>query len=205
MIITAGEAPPAEAVGQWLAGAALVIAADAGLHTANAYGVRPGFVVGDFDSIADDGLLVGYDEEQIRRFPRDKDHTDTELALRVARDEGCDELIIIGGGGGRIDHLLGLVALFERPDPPRAWISDTGIVSAILDRTTEHGRVGERISFAPLGSVACRMESRGLRWPLDGLTWRRGDLGISNEFAEREVRVTIRSGRLLMIRTLGAP
>ena len=204
VIITGGAAPPAAVVATWLADAALVVAADSGLHTAVGYGIRPELVVGDFDSIVDDALLNGYADRQIRRFPRAKDHTDTEIALRVAREEGCDDLVLIGGGGGRADHFLALVTLFERPDPPRAWVSDTAVVSAIVDSTTEYGSIGERISFAPLGCVPCRMTTRGLRWPLDGLTWGRGDIGISNEFAEREIHVAMRSGQLLMVRTLEA-
>lgn len=204
VIITGGAAPPIESVSTWLAEAALVIAADSGMHTAVEYGIRPGLVVGDFDSIADADLLMGYDEKDVRRYPRAKDHTDTEIALRIAREEGCDDLILIGGGGGRIDHLLALVALFERPEPPRAWISDTGVISAIFEQTTARGSIGDRISFAPIGCIPCRMISHGLRWPLDELTWGRGDIGISNEFAETEVQVTMRSGQLLMIRSLEA-
>ncbi len=204
VIITGGAAPPVESVLPWLADVALVVAADSGLHTAVGYGIRPELVVGDFDSLADDDLLKGYDDKDVRRYPRAKDHTDTEIALRVAREEGCDDLVIIGGGGGRIDHLLALVALFERPDPPGAWVSDTGVISAIVERTTARGSVGERISFAPIGCIPCRMVSHGLRWPLDGLTWGRGDIGISNEFAEAEVQVTMKSGQLLMMRSLEA-
>jgi thiamine pyrophosphokinase len=67
----------------------------------------------------------------------------------------------------------------------------------------QYGRPGELISFLPVGCVPCRMTSSGLRWPLDDLEWGRGDLGISNEFVDREVRVSMRSGRLLVIRGIG--
>jgi len=44
------------------------------------------------------------------------------------------------------------------------------------------------------------MRSTGLKWPLDGLTWRNGSVGISNVACEEEVTVEMLSGRLIMVR-----
>ena len=202
-VITGGDAPAPDIAASWINGAALVIAADSGAETARVYGVEPDLLVGDFDSLPE-AVAADYASNRIRRYPPAKDHTDTEIALRIAREEGCDEVVLIGGGGGRLDHLLAIVALFERPDPPVAWISANAVVSAVDHETVQHGRVGELISFLPLGCAPCRMTSSGLRWPLDDLEWVRGDVGISNEFVDREVRVSMRSGRLLVIRGVGA-
>ncbi len=203
VIITGGAAPAPDAAVRWLEGASLVIAADSGAETARAYGVEPHLVVGDFDSLPET-TLAQYPPDRIRRYPAAKDHTDTEIALRIAREEGADDLVLVGGGGGRLDHLIAIVALFERRDPPSVWVSQHAVAFAVVHETVQRGRPGELISFLPLGCVPCRMSSSGLRWPLDGLVWGRGDVGISNEFVDSEVRVSMRSGRLLGIRGVGS-
>ena len=204
LVITGGAYPELEAIGDLIDAAELIVAADSGLETASAYGVRPSIVVGDFDSLSDESLLAAYDEASIRRFSAEKDFTDTELALRVARDEGATAVHLIGGGGGRVDHLLAIAALFERDASPDLWVTDTSSIRAFDSELVEHGAVGETISFFPLGCVPCRMSSTGLKWPLDSLTWERGDFGLSNEFSDHEARIRVRSGRLLVIRPAGS-
>ncbi len=204
LVITGGAYPELGAIRHLVDAAELIVAADSGLETAVAYGVRPSVIVGDFDSISDEGLLAGYDEASVRRFSTAKDFTDTELALRAAIEEGADHVYLVGGGGGRVDHLLAIAALFERESPPDLWVTDTSAIRSFDSEVVERGSVGETISFFPLGCVPCRMSSTGLRWPLDSLTWKRGNFGISNEFSGPEARVRVHSGRLLVIRPAGS-
>lgn len=200
VVVTGGAHPPREKALEWAHGADLIIAADSGLDTARRYGWSPQLVVGDFDSISDDRLLAEFESSKLLRFPPEKDETDTEIAIRIAREEGCNETVLIGGGGGRLDHLLAIVALFERPMRPDAWISNTAIVIPVERETIQQGQIGEIISFFPLGCEPARMRSQGLRWPLDGITWTRGDTGISNEFSEEQIGIAMITGRLLMVR-----
>lgn len=44
------------------------------------------------------------------------------------------------------------------------------------------------------------MRSEGLKWPLDGINWRRGEAGISNVFTADRGRISVGEGKLLMIR-----
>jgi thiamine pyrophosphokinase len=46
------------------------------------------------------------------------------------------------------------------------------------------------------------MTSTGLQWPLDGLEWRHGDVGISNKVVDDVLRVDMLSGRLIMVQSL---
>jgi thiamine pyrophosphokinase len=203
VVITGGLAPRSETVAGWFDKAALVVAADSGLDTAIAYGVRPDLVVGDFDSVSSEEALSGFGDDVLVRFPRDKEETDTEIGIRISAERGADEIVLIGGGGGRLDHLFGIYELFQRDLHPSWWITDTMVLRSVDDEIVVHGSPGETVSFIPVGPVVCRMSSQGLRWPLDGLTWSRGDIGISNEFASQEVRVKMMSGRLLMVRVIG--
>jgi thiamine pyrophosphokinase len=158
--------------------------------------------VGDFDSLGDSSLLDGFDEASIRRYPHAKDYTDTELALRAARERGCTEIVIIGGGGGRLDHLVGILSLFDRDPAPASWVTDSAILQNVTEQVTITGSAGDVVSVFPLGCEECRATSDGLRWPLDGLVWKRGDIGVSNEMVGGSASIEVVSGRLLVIREL---
>lgn len=180
----------------------LVVAADSGLVAALAWGMAPDWVVGDMDSLQDLSLLDRYPPERVLRSPVDKDDTDTELALAVLAREGCDRVDIIGGGGGRLDHLLGIAALFDRPRPPRRWLTDAEEV-LFLDGTIELSSVpGGRVSLFPVGAGPWSATSEGLHWPLDPVSWSPGHYGISNRADGSSFSVTPRSGRFILIRPL---
>lgn len=106
LIITGGEYAPYEFVQYYLPAYDLLIAADSGLDTALQFGLVPDFVIGDMDSVKDNLFIQACDKTRTHLFPRDKDFTDTELAVTLAHQLGSDDLSIVGGGGGRADHFF---------------------------------------------------------------------------------------------------
>jgi thiamine pyrophosphokinase len=204
-----GEGPPPEYCRRLLdpAGPAgprapvLIVAADSGLTAAEAAGLRPDWVLGDMDSLGDLSRLDAYPPERVLRYPPDKDYTDTELALGLLRERGCDEFWLIGGGGGRLDHLLALFSLFERRPCPSRWISAGEDVYA-LESPGELGWDGppdSLVSVFPLGAGPWEAESAGLSWPLGGLSWERGFFGLSNSTKSGSFRLRARRGRFLVV------
>lgn len=180
------------------------MAADSGIETALSWGIEPEVVLGDMDSLSDLSILDRFEEEQIRRYRQEKDYTDTELGLMELFDRGVDEAIIVGGGGGRLDHLLGIVALFDRDTAPRRWYTSREHVECIDEEYTFTGALGETVSFFPAGRRRCAMQSWGLKWPLDTLSWIKGDAGISNVVVSKKCRIRVTEGRLIMVRSLPA-
>lgn len=179
----------------------LVVAADSGLDLALAAGLTPDMVVGDMDSLSDVALLRRFSPEKVLAFPRDKEETDTEIGMRILREKGCGQITIAGGGGGRIDHLLGIAALFERVPAPSRWLTDQEDIR-LVDGTAEcAGWSGSTISVFPVGERAADMHSEGLQWPLDGLEFRRGFGGISNRATADRVRITVGTGKLLVVQS----
>jgi thiamine pyrophosphokinase len=183
-----GEGPGEAVCGRLARAADLVVAADSGLLAAEKAGIRPDWIVGDMDSLDDARRLDAYPPERIIRYPPDKDFTDTELALKLLWEQGCDEVWLSGGGGGRTDHLLAIRSLFERDPSPDRWVTSAEDMRRLrrggMLAFPETGRVGEAlrgISVFPLGTGPWKAESRGLRWPLDRLPWDRGFFGVSNE------------------------
>jgi thiamine pyrophosphokinase len=164
--------------------------------------LNPDIIVGDMDSIARPDLIETYGEADLHLLDRAKDLSDTEAGLILCSGRGATEIVIAGGGGGRLDHLLGIRALFERDLRPCEW--HLALDSVYLVRAgTDFGfdsLLGDIVSVFPLAGGARGMSSRGLRWPLGGLAWGPGDYGLSNEASEEKILVTAGEGDLLVVR-----
>ena len=194
-------APPSVMCGELCGKADLIVAADSGLVTAEKAGIRPDWVVGDMDSLADLSRLDHYPPERVRRFPRDKDLLDTEIALNLLWDEGCTDVVLIGGGGGRLDHLLALRALFDRPRCPRRWVTDTQDVQVV----DEGGAlelflpIDTLVSVLPAAQGPWKASSDGLKWPLDRIPIYPGWVGISNAASAKRILFRAELGRFLVL------
>lgn len=182
--------------------AEVVAAADRGLETALALGIEPDFIVGDMDSLTDRSLLERFPSERVFLYPTDKDETDTEIGLRMLRHRGCTDIAIAGGGGGRMDHLYAIAMLFERSAPPTRWITAHEDIRLVEGSVEFPGWKGSIVSVFPIGEEVSHLRSEGLKWPLDGLTFRRGYGGVSNVVTADPARVSVARGRLLVMRVL---
>jgi thiamine pyrophosphokinase len=176
-----------------------VVAADSGLTAADRWGIVPDLIVGDMDSV-EPSLLARYCGTPIERHPPEKDQTDTEIGLSRLWGQGFNRVTIAGGDGGRIDHFIGILRIFERVRYPKRWILKEYSVEVIDDDAEISCEVGEELSFFPSGALPCRSETTGLKWELNGLEWGPGDVGISNVCVDPLITIRILSGRLLMVR-----
>jgi thiamine pyrophosphokinase len=185
---------------------AFVVAADSGLDVAEALGVDVDVVVGDMDSVTPDALrraeAAGV---RVVRHPIDKDATDLELALDFALDAGARHIVVLGGHGGRLDHLLGNTLLLASPRFAAVDIRwKLGRVTATACRpgriTTIDGAPGDRVSLLPIGGAATTIVTTGLAWPLSGDDLAPGSTrGMSNSMAEATATVAVGHGTVLMI------
>ncbi len=202
ILFTGGAAPDYNFVKKEIDEAEIVIAADSGYDTAVGMGVKPDIVIGDMDSITNKNNLKEYSEGNVLEFSKDKDETDTELGIQYLKAHQFNEIVIIGGGGGRMDHFLAILLLFDREFSPDIWYTHNTRFKKIAGSCIVHSRKGQLVSFFPTGSGVCRMKSKGLKWPLNGLEWSRGDMGISNITTEDPFLVEMLEGRLIMINQL---
>jgi thiamine pyrophosphokinase len=187
-----------------------VIAADAGAGTALRLGFVPHVVVGDFDSI-DHALLADLKSRgvQVERHPIDKDATDGQLAIERALAVPPDELVLVGFlGGPRLDQELANVLL----------LTSLSVASVLVDGSNEcrllrsgeawawTAEPGELVSLLPLAGDAHGVHTSGLRWRLSGDTLAWGKTrGVSNEPIAEQVRVSLGSGSLLVVRHFPQP
>lgn len=201
LIVTGGQHPDIRFLRKLAADSDLLIGADSGLDTLRKAGLVPDIATGDMDSISDISFLSTLDPSKVFMFPRDKDYTDTELALKLAMDRGCGFSRIAGGGGGRLDHILAIRALFDRPSSPDEWYTrNESIFRLKKGDTIETGiRPGSTVSVFPLGRASSGMLSEGLKWPLEGLEWNEGSFGVSNVACGKRVSITAGSSSLLVV------
>ena len=84
------------------------IGADFGATFLLNHGIIPQIAIGDFDSTFPVTMKKLKDAvAEIRRFPPEKDYTDTQLAVKVALTEfQADQINLFGATGGRLDQLL---------------------------------------------------------------------------------------------------
>jgi thiamine pyrophosphokinase len=202
ILFIGGEGPEFKYIKSHLADADLIIAADSGYDNAKKINVSPDIIIGDMDSISNINDLSGYNSENIIKVERDKDETDTELAIKYLKDHNFNEIIIVGGGGGRMDHFLAIVLLFDREFSPDIWYSHNTRFQKISGSNKLPTEIGKLVSFFPTGKGVCRMISRGLKWPLTDLIWRRGDMGISNIATENVIYIKMLEGSLIMVNEL---
>jgi len=212
IIFTGGKGPQAvvikNLIGRETSGA-FFIAADSGLALAEQAGVKCDFIIGDMDSL-DVTRLASYPEDRIIRMQPDKDFTDTELAVFLAVEKGCDKIWIIGGGGGRIDHLFGIRSLFERDFFPHRWITDEADIYCIDANSDENPLSlnpgeGACVSVFPLGAGPWKAKSSSLKWQLDKLKWDRGFFGLSNVAVDGWFMITAEAGRFMVILPEASP
>lgn len=179
-----------------------VIAADSGLHAAQRLGLTTDLVVGDLDSVDRD--LLDRSGAEIERHPRAKDQTDIVLALERACDAQADRVIVVSGGGGRLDHALANVLVLASPRYAhlrmRAYVgaAQIDVVRSRLEMTADAGTV---VSLFAIDGPAIGVTTDGLRYPLrNEVLEPLSSRGVSNEFAGGPASVALADGTLLVIR-----
>lgn len=156
-------------------------------------------VIGDFDSL-------GYmpKGEKIIRLEVEKNFTDGERAVIFAKECGEKEVVIYGANGGRLEHILGNIALLKIAQKAglQAKLKTDGNCAELVGTGEKKLRVkkGGKVSFIPYGGECEFIKSEGLYYPLDNLTLTPADTrGISNMATESEIKFTIIRGETLII------
>jgi len=180
-----------------------VIACDSGLKHADALGLIPDLIVGDFDSAENPNRPV-----ETIVLPREKDDTDTVFAAKEALSRGFDDFLLLGAAGGRLDHTLGNLALLLMLDTAgaRGTLVDSHSEMEIVSRKT--ASIPERFAYFSLLAVdgaASGVCVRNAKYPLDRATIAPDyPYGVSNEVLPgHTATVSVETGRLLLIKVFG--
>lgn len=186
-----------------------VVAVDGGLAYLKPLKLVPDAVVGDFDTV-DPSVLRQYRsrcEISFETHNPEKDETDTQLAVDTAIRLGADAVTILGGTGGRLDHMLGNLHLLDTCllKGIHACMVDRQNRLYLLREGTSFYRPdtwGKYISFLPLTSEVRGITLEGFRYPLHNKTiaiGREAGLCISNELIKERGSISFDSGILICV------
>ncbi|MDE2292532.1 MAG: thiamine diphosphokinase, partial [Elusimicrobia bacterium] len=157
-------------------------------------GVQPRVVVGDFDSL--EHPLPDW-KGTTYLFDDDEALSDFEKALRFLYEGGADEVWVAGLWGGRPDHQLVNLAVFEK------WSAKLSLAAVDPGWTAVLGKGRHAIpcppkttvSLLPAGAAAV-VTAKNVKYPLKRARLTRGSRGLSNAATGSPVELTVHSGRL---------
>lgn len=179
----------------------LVLCADVAYRTATALGIVPDLILGDFDHGEETAFPPA---STVIRVPSEKNDTDTMLCLKEAVARGADEIVILGGIGGRLDHTVANLQTL-------AYAAERGIAVRLTDGVSEarllmpgcHSLPKRRekyLSLFAFGGDVKGITLTGVKYPLsDAALSPSFPLGVSNEITGEKATLSFRSGKLLVI------
>lgn len=183
----------------------LCIAADVGYKNAKILGDTPDIIVGDFDSAVLKEIKLEFSKADVISVPAEKDFTDTELAVDTALKKGADDIVIIGGLDGRLDHTIANVSIIENltKNKIHALITNGKNRVRYIESTST---LIPRSQFKYISLIAKSEKVKGVtvlgcKYPLENATmsYQAAGLGISNEICENCTFIAVKKGGLLII------
>lgn len=182
-----------------------IICADSGVNHANKLGVVPQLIVGDLDSALPENInfYQGLGSKVVE-YEKEKDQTDTQIALKYALQKQPQEILILGAIGNRLDHTLANILLLTSFLKKGIKITIRDEIQEILlieDRIVLEGKKGDLISLLPLTPWVKGIKTWGLKYAIkEGFFQQTNPYGVSNELAEDKAIIEVSEGLLLLIR-----
>lgn len=177
-----------------------IFCADGGVKFALELNLKPLEIWGDLDSC--DKNLIDKSRSLnciINKFNSEKDLTDGELLISDISRRNYDEIIILGGLGGRTDHFLtNLNLLFKYNNI--VFLSDTEKIFRVTSDFHIINEINKTVSFIPMTDAVHNLTLRGFKYPLNNFLLYRGDsICNSNVITESTAHITFSSGKLIGI------
>ena len=186
----------------------LCIAVDGGYEYCTLLEITPDYVVGDFDSVGEEGAsqiqkLSQEDEEKVIILPVEKDDTDMLAALKLGLSEGYQSFRIYGGMGGRLEHTIANIQslLYLKEHQAVGYLMDgTGMILVAQNETVSFQESLEGyLSLFSMGEKAV-VTIENMKYELEKHTvTNRFPIGISNEFIGKKGAVTVHEGAVMII------
>ncbi len=178
----------------------LLLCADTAYLAADAEGITPHIVIGDFDH-GKANALEGRDD--IIRVPCEKDDTDTMLCIKYAIEKGADTLTILGGIGGRLDHTfanLQALAFAEKQDVSAILKNGKNEAFLISKSVRIPKKDGWYLSVFAYDGVCEGVSIHGTKYEVENVSLDTNfPLGVSNEITADFATLDVKKGRLLVI------
>lgn len=154
-------------------------------------------IVGDLDSLSPQNR-ENYRENIV--FTPDQNKTDFHKSIEVLIQQGAEEILVLGGNGGELDHSLGnLTTAFHFRNQVKLTFQDpwaTYFFAQKLERL--EGVQGKLISLYPFPECS-GLHSQGLQWELNGHHFSTmGQIGTRNRGRLDAVEISCEEGNYLL-------
>ena len=179
-----------------------IIAVDKGLEALDLLGLKPSHVIGDFDSISIN-VLNKYKENRTT-LNKEKDYTDTHMALKLAIELKSEEITIVGAIGTRIDHTIANIHILKEAldSNIKCTIINENNKILLIDKLAniKKDTYYKYISLIPLTTTVESITLDGFKYLLKNATLKIGEsIGVSNEQLEEKAKIDFKSGILIVI------
>lgn len=184
----------------------ILFAADKGVEMCVKHNLIPEYVIGDFDSVSDMArTAMNHWGVPVTTLKPEKDDTDTEAALRLALKETKGDVVIFGGTGTRLDHVLGNISILGLgfAEGRQIILQDHHNRIRLLDRSytiSKEVQYGDFISIFPYTTEVKGLTLEGVKYPLKDFTLKGyTSIGVSNEIIEDEAHISFTEGVLILV------
>lgn len=177
----------------------IVLCADGGANYAQQLDIVPDYIVGDMDSI-DDKVKEHFIGKNVafKKFPRQKDFTDTQLVISLAEELGATELTFFGTLGSRLDHTLSnLYSCIETVENGNRVIhyNPECTVYIVADKLDLTGNIGDTISVLALTDTVTGLSEKGVKYPLEYVLLEKANpYAISNILVAEKAEIILENG-----------
>lgn len=176
----------------------LIIACDKGYTYAKKLGIEVDIIIGDFDSMRRPKSAA-----TIIEVEKEKDDTDTGLAIKYAIRNGYKYIDIICALGKRIDHEIAnlsfLKYIAENSADGRILSDDAEILVVKEGLYKIKKRNNKYLSIFSLKDRSTIEYIKGTKYDVNNIVLRNSfPLGVSNEFKDEYAKIKIKKGMLLI-------
>jgi len=198
LILANGKPPGKRLFKKYSSQADLFICADGGANTAVNFDVVPDLIIGDFDSVQNETLRI-FKKTKLQKL-KGQNSTDLEKALTSAIQRKCNEIVVLGATGGRLDHAMGNLSALVKFSHKAAikFIDDTGEFIYAGRKIILTAAIGTSISLLPLSRCSGIVTS-GLKWDLKNEALQLGVReSTSNVAVESQVKIKVGNGDIII-------
>ncbi len=177
-----------------------IFCADGGANHLFRLGGIPKLILGDLDSLLED-VYTYYKNKGVpfTKLPSFKNETDGELIMQEVESFGYDEILVLGGMGGRTDHFLTNINLMTKFKTIRL-VSETEEIFFVNKNHVICDKKGFVISFIPLSEIVESISLEGFKYPLKDFRLQRGSSRCtSNIITSQTASIKYNEGMLIGI------
>ena len=179
-----------------------IFCADGGYVHAEKQGIVPNVIVGDFDSSAQPLAT----KAQVVKLPCEKDDTDTYYIARQIVAQGYTHAVFCGVTGGRLDHTIANIQMLK-------FLEQNGVDATMMDKNTIINVIINRkkvlnpqkdcyFSVFSMDEKCTGVSETGAKYQLSDVEITNSfPVGVSNEFTDKPVEISVKDGTLLIITT----